>query len=1046
MWLSYLFFLIWFIYLIASSILLFTKGFLLTKESQKYNSTCLNLNEIPCSLILNQKNDSQRTCSTKAKLDKIFNNINNANDFCLPARGRVILLIVDALRYDFTLYDKKLKKPLPFQNKLPIINKMLNNFPQNTRLYKFIADPPTTTMQRLKGLTTGSLPTFIDAGSNFASPEIAEDNLIDQVIRNQKNAIFMGDDTWSNLYPGRFLRSYPFPSFNVKDLDTVDKGVLKNLYPELKKTDWNLLIGHFLGVDHCGHRYGPNHFEMSRKLTEMNEMIENVAELMDDDMILYLLGDHGMTITGDHGGGTELEVSSALFVYSKMPLLNLSKNSKIVKQVNLVPTISTVLGIPIPFSNLGVLIYDAIPYFKNVDFPQWNFSLFALWSNVEQVMEYMQTYAKFSSTFDADQLKEHHDKYALLKSKIYGVTNEESFEQFLTSASELLQNIRLMCEEVWIQFDAFSITRGLLLLFLSLFFVFILSDGIPSKYIMELFLSSFLKCSYIALILAAISSGALYYFDIISNLLSWVMFSTGVVSQFMFAMLVIQNWDTISLTWHSKSNEDKILSYIYRFILAFSLCGLFSNSFIIEEASILLYLSVTVAIFGILNISKNTLRNKSASKWNRYKFLLFSLGISILLRLSTFYWKCRDEQSWCFLSSSINKEGTKSTWAFSVICLALFVTITKTWLKNSGSLNGYSLTISFVKYAPTAIIVCTGGYWVLQQLPNKNRYNSDHFAWAVYFLTIFGSFCLVLDPLLIYILPKKNISGEVTTVIPDLFKKIKGLFNNCNGKNNVIPIIYGLGTVYSSVYLVIGIYFALFAALVLGASNAPSIVIMFLTAVFIAVVISSLRLEKAVSVDDLFDVPNIAILIWVITSHYFFYGSGHQPSLSNIDWNSALVGTTSILNYNFIPGTLVVVNTFCSYILMGFLLPLLFIAPFTMFVMIPSVIKKNKDLHKDLISQGEMILFEKSDQMITSVFTLCCKYLICHAIRVFASMMAATIHCRHLMLWTIFAPKFIFEGLGMFVTLASVLLSYLLLLRINRKVEHLILRLNKTYS
>lgn len=57
----------------------------------------------------------------------------------------------------------------------------MNQQPDNSRLMKFIADPPTTTLQRLKGMTTGSLPTFIDIGSNFASPEINEDNIIDQV-------------------------------------------------------------------------------------------------------------------------------------------------------------------------------------------------------------------------------------------------------------------------------------------------------------------------------------------------------------------------------------------------------------------------------------------------------------------------------------------------------------------------------------------------------------------------------------------------------------------------------------------------------------------------------------------------------------------------------------------------------------------------------------------------------------------------------------------------------------------------------------------------
>lgn len=58
------------------------------------------------------------------------------------------------------------------------------------------------------------------------------------------------------------------------------------------------MIAHFLGVDHCGHKYGPLHSEMSRKLTEMNAEIEKVIEQMDDDTTLYVIGDHGMTVTG----------------------------------------------------------------------------------------------------------------------------------------------------------------------------------------------------------------------------------------------------------------------------------------------------------------------------------------------------------------------------------------------------------------------------------------------------------------------------------------------------------------------------------------------------------------------------------------------------------------------------------------------------------------------------------------------------------------------------------------------------------------------------
>lgn len=67
---------------------------------------------------------------------------------------------------------------------------------ENAALMHFVADPPTTTMQRLKALTTGSMPTFIDVGSNFASTAVLEDNWIDQITRLNRKVVMLGDDTW----------------------------------------------------------------------------------------------------------------------------------------------------------------------------------------------------------------------------------------------------------------------------------------------------------------------------------------------------------------------------------------------------------------------------------------------------------------------------------------------------------------------------------------------------------------------------------------------------------------------------------------------------------------------------------------------------------------------------------------------------------------------------------------------------------------------------------------------------------------------------------
>lgn len=194
---------------------------------------------------------------------------------CFPRRfKRVVWLLVDALRYDFIEYNST-SQTVPFYiNKMTNMRNFIEQRPQNTKLYRFVADPPTTTMQRLKALTTGTLPTFIDISSNFNSYEIQEDNLIRQCKQNGLKVVFMGDDTWMGMYHNIFDKSYPFPSLNVKDLNTVDEGVFKHIIPELKEHYADFVIGHFLGIDHCGHTYGPNNKIMRDKLIYIDIIIK----------------------------------------------------------------------------------------------------------------------------------------------------------------------------------------------------------------------------------------------------------------------------------------------------------------------------------------------------------------------------------------------------------------------------------------------------------------------------------------------------------------------------------------------------------------------------------------------------------------------------------------------------------------------------------------------------------------------------------------------------------------------------------------------------
>ena len=78
-------------------------------------------------------------------------------------------------------------------------------------------------------------------------------------------------------------------------------------------------------MDHAGHKFGPSHSEMRRKLTEMNKVIKETVEKMPNDCVLFVMGDHGMTESGDHGGDSENELNAAMFIYShrwKEPIIS----------------------------------------------------------------------------------------------------------------------------------------------------------------------------------------------------------------------------------------------------------------------------------------------------------------------------------------------------------------------------------------------------------------------------------------------------------------------------------------------------------------------------------------------------------------------------------------------------------------------------------------------------------------------------------------------------------------------------------------------------
>lgn len=829
-------------YLMAAGLLIFTSGFLLNRVSRPERAVCTK-----CTAVADD-------CDTTA----IFRDMEHAARMCLERKARIVLLIVDALKYEFAeWHNDDASKSTYHRNKLPVIHELLQKYPSRSRLYKFIADPPTTTMQRLKGLTTGSLPTFIEVGSNFASGYVNEDNLIDQNAAG--GIVFMGDDTWTNLFPDKFMRQFPSPSFNVWDLDSVDKEVQYRIFFEIKKKDWSLLIAHILGIDHCGHKHGTQHPEMSRKLNDTNTLIREIVASLEKDMMLFVIGDHGMTETGDHGGDSLSEIEAAMFVYSATPLLKgfVTNDSNIVNQIDIVPTLASILGTPIPFSNLGSVILDCLPSQVGQVVDQLLYPLQSLWRNIAQTKKYIEVYSADTDLFSKEQLQNLDYVYSLLFERVKHVDTFEKLEALIRDTKGYFKLLKDTCSEVWVQFDSGLISKGLLLMFCSLFFFYLFITGIPESRMCDIFKSSFLQCAIIANLITVAITTSLFLLNILEELRNTTFFATGAVSIGLLVIVIAQNWDVISMCWYDH-RRIKLLTYVSRIILLLTICGLFSNSYIVEEDKVLSFLFVTLFCLLVFDLRRSDSdgsterKTRFVSRPSKPNFrtivLIIGLVACVAVRLSHYFWRCREEhlQRVCsvFVTGKVDSTSAMShNWervllAVALVILAVYVTVVRLWLRNCGNLTGFAPSVMVGQYCPVIIGVCMGCYWILQKLPKFIKakfvlsWQVNTLPNVVYFFCAFAIFILYYRPLSIYLLPKKKESIDVyrdENLVPRLFEKIKESISRKRINADETPVVYGLGTAYSAAFISLSVFLTLLYSLLLGDTLSSSTFLMFVT-------------------------------------------------------------------------------------------------------------------------------------------------------------------------------------------------------------------------
>ncbi|KAI7902276.1 alkaline-phosphatase-like protein, partial [Cokeromyces recurvatus] len=545
-------------------------------------------------------------------------------------------------------------------------------------------------MQRIKGLMTGSLPTFIDAGSNFDSSAVTEDHLLRHIATRYHNRYFMGDDTWVTLFPESFVanQTWALESFKMLDLDSVDNAIEAQLWPLLNnnETHWELIITHFLGVDHCGHTYGPSNPHMSRKLQQMNTVIERLLEHVDNDTLLVIMGDHGMSSEGDHGGESVEELTSTLFLHSERRLTHIQnkefykrihdKRSQllgyelsditkrlnydaskhpIVAQIHLVPTLAYLLQVPIPFGNLGAIIPDVLYPLEKTDQQDYLWHMAEQFRiNALQVHDYLQQYTQNTHhlDFSEDKLesmyaylyKAEEILFQLLEQQSNDITRQ--LEEAILAYDHFLISTINYCKTIWAQFDTGSMILGLMLLGLNTLLTLIAALKMT-------WITTWPKMLTILSGIVAVMGGSSYYFiDTILQLIPVHWFEKMGKEDWIATSIIVSILLSFIILLLRKERDTKMLATTVTVgCIVLRGCTLGSNSFVVWEDQSTEFILATLSVawtlsnlFSIIN-QQASMNHSWKSKVIQFLNAIFHpLLFLILVRLLSVIGQCREEQ------------------------------------------------------------------------------------------------------------------------------------------------------------------------------------------------------------------------------------------------------------------------------------------------------------------------------------------------------------------------------------------------------------------
>ncbi|KAG8878662.1 mannose-ethanolamine phosphotransferase gpi13 [Tulasnella sp. 332] len=1044
--------LVWILFIHGSSLYLFTRGFLLTRLALDNKTKCA----------------APGQCSTVSR-----------------THSKAVVLIIDALRYDFVSPYPPSPPDAFHHNVLTLPAELTAAHPDRSFIFNAHSDPPTATLQRIKGITTGSLPTFVDLGSSFGGSSINEDSLIHQAVSNGKRVAFMGDDTWATVYPNSFSpnMSWPYDSFNVEDLHTVDEGVIRHLFPLLKGQagKWDLAIGHFLGVDHVGHRVGPSGPAMRAKLQQMDKVLRQVVNELDNDTLLVVLGDHGMDSKGDHGGDGILETSSAMWVYSKsatlgiQPLIETMLNAdavprvaervdkgllplstfpgshtptRSIQQIDIVPSLALLLGLPIPFNNLGMVIPELFLHHKtNVPLPdesKWKIDWTALFTrrmgeplpahpkalynvalkdammvNAVQVRAYIEAYRNSASGGELDAV------YATLS------------QMYVDSMSPVLEPATMWgkkrvffrqalkdCRALWAQFNLLLMLSGLAALGLTVPTVWAVYRAFDAPASTKIDGEKKLHAGVAVLSqgLTGAVGGAMMSAWVKIVLAKWTP-SLKFVEMVLLGATIGSEWAVIYshlFTQNTPASFTKIKAMSYHrtilpiVVLIIHAVSYTSNSFVMWEEKLTQYLLLTLLLPVLIG-------SFAAPEWRfRARLLGFGAASAILLRLAAISTVCREEQHpYCHVTFYSALGAQAAPWITTLaapVCALVLPSIVRRFLAQSES-DKVAAPI-FIEVVWRGLLCGGAGYWILERLENTHGLLSDELVMVVRSARTVAAQAVMTGS----VVGAGMLWWTSQTCVEERHTVTRGE----NDEKHVQILLIGHANAYGSSYLLF-VLTAFSLVFLVSPPTGQVVLSLSLVAILSYVEVADTEKDSAALVEAFTTVSDPAQLLdkskplkvspqrptfvtaafVSIVSIATFYATGHQAVLSTIQWKSAFIGFP-VVTYPFSP-ILVALNTFGPIALVALTTPLFAIWNTTPPWPSTSPTPAESEAKETLII-GDAVKLAVGVSLYHSALT-------------FGTAMSAAILRRHLMVWKVFAPRFMLGGVALLCVDAALVLG-----------------------